>query len=109
MEYVGEEGRQEDLARGQSFDEPHGRPTARTRPRRAGRDRGGRFRGRRSCYGERLPTLSQLAGARARGEKTEIPDADEALREHVHEEVTEKLADVERQRLDLVAVAIVLP
>ena len=86
-----------------------GRPTARTRPRRAGRDGGGRFRGRRWCHGERLTTLSQLAGARARGEKPEIPDADEALREHVHEEATEKLVDVERQRLDLVAVAIVLP
>jgi hypothetical protein len=29
MEDVGEEGRQEDLSRGQSFDEPHGCPTAR--------------------------------------------------------------------------------
>ena len=53
------------------------------------------------CHGERLTTLGQLAGARARGEKPEIADADEALREHVHEEATEKLVDVERQRLDL--------
>ena len=54
---------QDELSRGQSFDEAHGRPTARTRPRRAWRGQAERFGGRRWCHGEHLTTLGQLAGA----------------------------------------------
>ena len=73
--------------------------------------RGGdeRFGGRRWRDGERLTTLGQLAGARARGEEAEVADADEALRQHVQEEAAEKLVDVERERAHLTAVPIVLP
>ncbi len=109
MEDVGEEGCQDQLSRGQPFDEAHGRATFRTGPRRAWRGEDEGFDGRRWRDGECVATLGQLAGARTRGEKPEVADADEALREHVHEEATEKLVDVERQRLDLAAVAIVLP
>ena len=109
MEDVGEECRQEELSRGQALDEAHGRPTARTRPRRTGRGGGGRFGGRWGCHGERLTTLGQLAGACARGEEAEIADADEALREDVHEEAAEKFIGLERERAHHTAVPVVLP
>ena len=82
---------------------------AQTRPRGTGRGGGERFRGRRGRHGERLTTEGEVAGAGARGEKPEIADTHETLGQHVHEKAAEKLVGVERQRLDLAAVAIVLP
>jgi hypothetical protein len=59
--------------------------------------------------GQRLATLGKPAGAAPRREEAEIADADEALREDVQEEATEKFVDVERQRPHLAPVTVVLP
>ena len=54
-------------------------------------------------------TTGQPAGPRARGEEAEVADADEALRQYVEEKASKEFVDVERERADLTAVAIVLP
>jgi hypothetical protein len=109
MDDRGEEGVEEELSCGQSFDEAHGRSAVRTRPR--GASRWGHQRCVRRWWGDRedLATTSQPAGPPARREEAEVTDADEALRQYMEEKASKKLVDVERERTQLTAVAIVLP
>ena len=109
MDDVGEEGVEEELSCGQSFDEAHGRSAARTRPR--GASRWGHTRCVPRWWGDReqLATASQPAGPRARSEEAEVADADEARRQYVEEKASKKLVDVKRERAYLTAVTIVLP
>ena len=108
MEDVGEEGLEINLPRRQALDETHGRAAARARPR--ARRLRGRWLGRWSARrGQGLTTLWKLRRPTARGEETEVADADEALGEDVEKEAAEKLLGLERERAHPAAVSVVLP
>src|SRR4029453_18292025 len=104
-----EERVKEELSCRQPFDKAHGGTAAGTWPRHSWCGGGGRVGRGRWGAGKRLATLRQPAGAPPRREEAAIADADEALREDVQEEATEKFVDVERQRPHLASVAVVLP
>src|SRR4029453_3161810 len=104
-----EERVKEELSCRQPFDKAHGGTAAGTWPRHSWWCGDGRFDRWRWGAGKRLATLRQPAGAAPRREEAAIADADEALREDVQEEATEKFVDVERQRPPLASVAVVLP
>jgi hypothetical protein len=86
---VGEERREKELTRGQSFDDAHGRATARTGPRARGVD-GRRGDGWWRRDGQDRATRREIGGATARREQPEVADTDEACRQHVHEEAPEE-------------------
>ena len=92
----------------------HRRAASRTGPRRGGvgrwssaRSRRGSVR-RRRC-GEQGPREGHARGATGVGEKSRLPDADEAARQDVLDEAAQKLHGGERHRAALVAVGVVLP
>lgn len=101
---VGEEDREEELTRGQPFDEAHGAATARARPR--ARERG---TARRCGDGWWRHERRELVGAAPGREQAEVANADEAFRQDVQEEAPEEFVDVECQRPHLAPVPIVLP
>src|SRR4030095_4612984 len=104
-----EERVKEELSCRQPFDKAHGGTAAGTWPRHSWWWGDGGFDGWRWGAGKRLATLRQPAGAAPRREEAAIADADEALREDVQEEATEKIVAVEGQRPHLASVAVVLP
>jgi hypothetical protein len=85
MEDVGEECFEKELPRVQPFDDAFGCPAARARPRRPWCGRCERFGRRRRGDREGLTTLGELACPTARGEETQVADADKALRQDVQE------------------------
>ena len=91
MEDVAQQRVEVELPGGEPLDESHWGATAGTRPRRT-RGRGRRRFGCRSRRGgQRLTALREVRRAPPCGEEAEVADADEALREDVHQEATEKL------------------
>jgi hypothetical protein len=69
MEDGGEERLEEELPRGQAFDEAHGGPAARARPRRPWYGSCERFVWRRRGDRESVTTLGELACTTARARK----------------------------------------
>ena len=109
MDNVREEALEEELTRGEPFDEAHRRATARAGPRHPRGWRHGPFYEWCRFGRQRVATLREPLRAAARRQKTEVADPDEALREDVHQEATEKLDRVERERTNLTPVSVVLP
>ena len=107
---VCEERLKEELTRSQSFDDAHGRATARPRPCARGRgvDRrcGDRWWRR---DGQDRAARREIVGAAPRREQADVGDADEAFRQDVQQEAPEEFVDIERQRAHLAPVPIVLP
>src|SRR4029453_10359092 len=104
-----EERVKEELSCRHPFTKAPGGTAAGTWPRHSWWCGDGRFDRWRGGAGKRLATLRQPAGAAPRREEAAIADADEALREDVQEEATEKFVDVDRQRPHLASVAVVVP
>src|SRR4029450_3221917 len=73
----------------QPFDDAHGGTAAGTWPRRSWWCGAGRFDRRRWGAGQRLATLGEPAGAAPRREEAEVPDANEAFRQHGQKETSQ--------------------
>ena len=82
--------------------EGHGHERVRVAATAGGGDGGG-------ATAKSVRQVARSAGAAARGEQAEVPNADEAFRQDVQEEAPEEFVDVERQRANLTPVPVVLP
>ena len=92
----------------QSLDDSHRRPTGRTQP---GRSWPKRFPSTeaRGAISNSWRQSSKRRGSLVVGHEAEVPDADEALREHVQQEAANELLGGNGHRALLVAVSIIPP